>query len=398
MTALGRRFCAWLRVFVAASAVAAGMVVSTVAGAAGGTVGVVEYYNAGLDHYFISGDAAEIAILDGGAFGGAWRRTGSSFTAWEVAGAPAGTVPVCRFFGTDRYRTDGTRIGANSHFYTADPTECEYVRSAWQSVASDGVSYPAWTFERYEFAVRLPVGGACPAGTQPLYRTYNNGARGDPNHRYSTDPAALQAMAGWTFEGLVMCLPAATSAPVDIRGEIRGCTSPDCQPATQVGSGVELVDIVVEFGNASAVPATVTIPAGFVFISNSGTHQDGLLFDSVSITVPASGSVRVLFRLYCLQQDRSVASADATYRWGAVTTNPGLLAILALPRSRPVADGSLASTAVQLSLWEVTDGRGALSSTQLDLLGSVLSLPENSLEQATAVEQLLQTLSVVGGG
>jgi hypothetical protein len=205
-------------------------------------------------------------------------------------------------------------------------------------------------------------------------------------------------MAGWVFEGLVMCLPAASSAPVDIRGEIRGCTSPECQPATQVGSGMELVELVVELGNASAVPTTVTIPAGFVFVSNSGTYQDGLLFDSVNITVPASGSVRVLFRLYCLQQDREVASADATYRLGAVTTNPGLLAILALPRSRPVADGSLSATAVQFSLWEVTDGRGALSSTQLDLLGSVLALPENSPEQVMAVEQLLQTLSVIGGG
>jgi len=398
MTALGERFCAWLRVFVAASAIAACMIAAPVAGAAGSTVEVVEYHNAGLEHYFITAEAAEIAILDGGAFGGAWRRTGSSFTAWEVAGAPEGTVPVCRFFGTDRYRADGTRIGANSHFYTADPAECEYVRSAWQSVANDGVSYPAWTFERYEFAVRLPVGGACPAGTQPLYRTYNNAARGDPNHRYSSDPSALQAMAGWVFEGLVMCLPAASSAPVDIRGEIRGCTSPECQPATQVGSGMELVELVVELGNASAVPTTVTIPAGFVFVSNSGTYQDGLLFDSVNITVPASGSVRALFRLYCLQQDREVASADATYRLGAVTTNPGLLAILALPRSRPVADGSLSATAVQFSLWEVTDGRGALSSTQLDLLGSVLALPENSPEQVMAVEQLLQTLSVIGGG
>ncbi|MEO8754585.1 MAG: hypothetical protein ABI624_18105 [Casimicrobiaceae bacterium] len=174
--------------------------------AAGGTVLVVEFYNAGLDHYFISADPAEVAVLDGGAFGGVWKRTGSTFPAWDILGSPAGTVPVCRFFGTDRYRADGTRIGANSHFYTADPDECAFVKTGFQSLGGDGVSYPAWTFEANAFAVKLPAGGACPGGT-PLYRSYNNGARGDPNHHYSTNPAALQAMTGWAFEGLVMCLP-----------------------------------------------------------------------------------------------------------------------------------------------------------------------------------------------
>ena len=184
---------------------------------AGGEVSVVEFYNAGLEHYFISADPVEVAILDGGAFGGVWKRTGSVFPAWDVTGAPAGTVPVCRFFGTDRYRSDGTRIGPNSHFYTADPDECTFVKTAFQSVASDGKSYPAWTFESNAFAVKLPIAGACPAGTQALYRSYNNGAHGDPNHHYSTNASALQAMPGWVFEGLVMCLPqSATTTAVGV--------------------------------------------------------------------------------------------------------------------------------------------------------------------------------------
>ena len=393
-----RRFADWLNASLAAVALAGGMTMSAAAGAAGGIVDVVEYYHAGLDHYFITGDPAEVAALDGGAAGGAWRRTGSSFNAWEVAGAPAGTVPVCRFFGTDRYRPDGTRIGPNSHFYTADPAECNLVRTAWQSVASDGVSYPAWTFERYEFAVLLPVNGSCPSGTLPLYRTYNNGARGDPNHRYSTNAGALQAMAGWSFEGLVMCLPGGSTAPVDIRGEIRGCTTPDCRPPSSFGSGMDLVDVVVEFGNAGGAPITVSIPSGFVFVSSSGTFQDGLLLDSVNVTVPASGSVRVLLSLYCLQQDRAAATADAVYRWGELTTNPGILAILGVPRPHGVADGSVSAMAVQFSLWEVTNGKGALSAAQLGLLGNVLAAPEMSAEQAMAAEQLFQSLSVMGGG
>ena len=156
-----------------------------VTASAGGFVEVVEYYNATLKHFFITADPAEIALLDGGAFGGAWQRTGSTFPA-ELAGTSAGTAPVCRFFGTDQYRANGTRIGPNSHFYTADPAECANVKTAYQSVAANGISYPAWTYESNAFSVMLPVGGdACPGGTKALFRAYNNGANGDPNHRYS---------------------------------------------------------------------------------------------------------------------------------------------------------------------------------------------------------------------
>lgn len=210
---------AGLRTLVRSLAFAAGCVFSLIAHAqpaqalkaADGTVTVVEYYNAALDHYFITADSAEISLLDGGAYGGAWKRTGNTFPAWGTGTAPAGTVQVCRFSGTDQYRPDGSRIGPNSHFYAADPDECSFVRTAWQSVANDGRAYPAWAFEGMAFAVKLPVGGVCPIDTQPLYRTYNDGARGNPNHRYSTNAATLRAMPGWVFEDVVMCLPASTS-------------------------------------------------------------------------------------------------------------------------------------------------------------------------------------------
>jgi hypothetical protein len=216
--------------------------------AAGGIVQVVEYYNAGLHHYFITADPAEIAALDGGAFGGVWQRTGETFLAWDIAGAPSGASQVCRFFGTDKYRADGSRIGPNSHFYDAVPSECDFVKTAWQSVAADGLSYPAWTFEKYAFAVKVPVGGVCPADTQTLYRTYNNGAGGDPNHRYSARETALQAMAGWVSEGPVMCLPPG-------------------QTATAAGapSGAAASALVGTAGGSVSAPdgrLTVTIPSG----------------------------------------------------------------------------------------------------------------------------------------
>ena len=380
-------------------------------------VTVVEYYNVGLGHFFITAAPAEIANLDGGAFGGAWKRTGQTFGAWAMAGRPAESVPVCRFFGTDQYRANGTRIGPNSHFYTGDPAECAFVKTAWPSVAADGKSYPAWTYEGDAFALKLPAGGACPAGTAPLYRAYNDGAGGDPNHRYATSPAAFATMAGWTVEGLVMCgPPVAPTVPFTVIGEIRGCNVPECRPPTAAGSGVGLVDVVVEIGVTAAQLAAVAadgyakaaaspfvrieFPKATVFVSVSGQHQDGVLQDGVIMDVPvaaaATGSLKVLLSLYCLQMSREPADTSAIYTMQGTVTNPGVLAIVNLPRSRPIVNGSLTATATQFAIWEVTDGKGALTAAQLDMLRTIYSLPEDDPQFATTLADFLASLSVIG--
>ena len=58
----------------------------------------------------------------------------------------------------------------------------------------------------------VPVAGACPAGSTPIYRLFNN--RPDANHRYLTDAYARDQMVakGWIAEGdgadrVVMCSP-----------------------------------------------------------------------------------------------------------------------------------------------------------------------------------------------
>ena len=153
-------------------------------GGSGTTAPAVEYYYAAWDFYFVTAFPEEIAALDAGAFGGVWKRTGQTFNVWPQGNASAS--PTCRFFTV-------AFAPQSSHFYTPFPGECATVKT-----------YPAWQYEAVAFYIALAdAGGWCAAGTIPLYRLYNAGMGGAPNHRYTTSLAILDQMlgAGWLFEG-----------------------------------------------------------------------------------------------------------------------------------------------------------------------------------------------------
>jgi hypothetical protein len=160
------------------------------------TVNVVEYYNADLDHYFITWIASEMANLDQGLTPSRWTRTGRSFLAYTQPAAT--TSQVCRYYIPP---SDG-----NSHFFGRSVAECNATFQAHPEFVLEDPAY---------MQVMLPAAGVCPSGTQPLYRVYNN--RLDANHRYTTDRAVRDQMVaeGWVAEGdgndqVAMCVPAAS--------------------------------------------------------------------------------------------------------------------------------------------------------------------------------------------
>jgi hypothetical protein len=161
----------------------------------GADIRAVEFYHAGLDHYFMTADPAEQAALMNGAFDGQWRPTGNVYPVWKSA--YPNLQPMCRFYGDPSVDpATGQRRGPNSHFYTANPTECRLVPQV----------FPVWLFEGYAFYAALPdANGACPAGSQPVYRFFR--PQGDPNHRYVTSAADRQEMTarGWLLEGVAWC-------------------------------------------------------------------------------------------------------------------------------------------------------------------------------------------------
>jgi len=167
------------------------------AGSAGAqTQTAVEYYYGLWNFYFLTAFPNEIAALDGGAFGGAWQRTGQTFDVWT--GPTNGALPTCRFFST-------IFTPKSAHFYTPYADECASLKAG-----------QGWQYEAIAFYLQLPdANGNCPTGTEVLYRLYNNGMGGAPNHRFTRSAALFNQMraAGWVFEGngltgAFACVPA----------------------------------------------------------------------------------------------------------------------------------------------------------------------------------------------
>ncbi len=148
----------------------------------------IEYYHPLIDHYFMTADPAEAAMLDAGVIVPGWQRTGFVFKVYSVDN-PAG-LPACRFYGKPG-------IGPNTHVFSILAGECALL-----------MSIPVWMFEGIAFRVESPdATGACPADRVPVIRMYNNGKGGQPNHRYLTSHSEVAAMLleGWVVEQPVFC-------------------------------------------------------------------------------------------------------------------------------------------------------------------------------------------------
>jgi len=163
-----------------------------------------EFFHQDFNHYFHTADEVETRLILDGLFADNWNRTFQFFRVWTTPGP--GHAPVCRFFST--------AFGAkSSHFYTPYASEC-------QKVQTDPALMSTWQLESSAvYYLALPdTSGKCPSNTAPLYRVYNNGQGGAPNHRYMGDRAVRDqsVAAGWTAEGngpdiIFACTPTLTN-------------------------------------------------------------------------------------------------------------------------------------------------------------------------------------------
>lgn len=149
---------------------------------------VAEYYNAAFDHYFITIRDREGSLLGKPPFQD-WQPTGLTFNAYDPLFAPPSAgVSVCRFFN-DHFAPKST------HFYAMHGLGCEQTISG----------FPDWALETSNaFYMLVPDNnGNCPTNSMPVYRLYNNGMGGAPNHRFTTylNVRAQMIAAGWVPEG-----------------------------------------------------------------------------------------------------------------------------------------------------------------------------------------------------
>ena len=212
------------------------------------TATVIEFYNASLNHYFITAFPEEAAMLDQGIVVPGWIRTGVQWQAWASATDNPSAVPVCRFYGSP--------IGPNSHFYTADPAECTFVKQD-----------AAWRFEAIAFYIDVAQNGNCGADTTPVYRSFAPGTGlTDMNHRYLVDMTMYEHMAASSIlEGVVMCSPlsSAQKAADAVRLLEQATFGPNDDLVAHVLAVGSQAFLDEQFAApASAYPALPYVPAG----------------------------------------------------------------------------------------------------------------------------------------
>lgn len=167
----------------------------------GNYIDAVEYYNASLDHYFITADPDERHVLDQGTIPG-WTPTLVSFRVFKPdAPTSRDLAPVCRYYGRPE-------AGIDSHFYSASASDCAYVAQTWPD---------SWQLETTD-AFKVIPNASCGAFDTQVVRFYNN--RSNANHRYvkiSTvgfgGPTMYDSMRaqGWLPEGDAWCVVECTT-------------------------------------------------------------------------------------------------------------------------------------------------------------------------------------------
>ena len=186
---------------------------------------VYEYVNDYTGHYVLL-DVSEGAVVESGAAGPGWERTGYSF---EVPDPTAPLLPapewrsVCRFYSAVN----------NSHFFTANSDECE-------SLKAPGTG---WAYEKIAFYTVATGSPACPSNYAPIYRVYNGrAAQHDVNHRFTPDIAVRDRMIaqGWIDEGIAFCTTGSQFLPLKTFAASATTIRPAAECESRVGACVAL--------------------------------------------------------------------------------------------------------------------------------------------------------------
>jgi hypothetical protein len=230
--------------------------------------------------------------------------TGQTFKVWDAAGS--GITNVCRFF-------DNEFSPKSSHFYSNASAECPSLatRSRWVLESSNA------------FYMMASPTGTCPTGTVPLYRLYNDGKSGAPNHRYTIHPSVRTAMiaAGWIPEGngpngIFACVPPGGTEPPPppssaFQAEVTGYANTVLSLFNGNIANVDQLTVILGAGLTALENPSSTCP-----VATSTPPLENLQ------TFPPSLTIRMSFGSGCVVQD---GATQATVSGSAVLTVTNLV-------------------------------------------------------------------------
>ena len=253
------------------------------ASTASNAVTVVEYHNAALDAYFITGRTTEQALLDAAP---SFRRTGMTFQATSGTDTSGAFTRICRFY------VSLSNPYTSSHFYGKEGADCEGIRA--QNV-------PGFTWEGYDFSVaKLNEDNTCPSGNTPLFRGFRAAANGKtPNHRYYPSRALCDAGAaqGYVCEGQVFCGGLGLAPPPGATVRTYRGTFSGGQQAIVFNGEVTWSLVDGELGPAGeriykVTAANANIPSTFPGCSAPGAVQIDMATSVLGVDASNPGAVR----------------------------------------------------------------------------------------------------------
>jgi len=135
------------------------------------------------------------------------------------------------------------------------------------------------------------------------------------------------------------------------------------------------VNLYITFYNTLGTDATLVLPGGLIFCdtldsdTSNGTHQRGLILQSVHIFLPALDTAFAHLRAYCLNKNLWPSSYDAVYYIGPVTGNQELNQMVSImaPKQYPFGEES----ALQTIIWNITDYGQNLTQQEIQYLNSL---------------------------
>lgn len=186
-----------------------------------------------------------------------------------------------------------------------------------------------------------------------------------------TSGAAAGSAACKTGSEAPYATPAGTAfslpAGVTVEGDVSGDVDVHCADKSAVENASDLDLACVGLRNATAAEVMVTFPAGLTFVAKTETTQNGIIIHSHDVTVPANTLKYFYFRPASLNQACDPTSTKDAYTLGNVTTDPKLVEILTLAKTKKV-DGDLGAEIVGRMIWDVTDGQGVTAEHRSQLM------------------------------